>query len=261
MKCHRLSGTVSRWLAAGLLATVATQGHAAGWGFTPTAREWETWPQYCRVQYSYINRGQNEYGDYYPDSAIAGWRSAIGEKTFTSMHHYCKAMIILDQIRLEKKPEARKYLISVAIEDASYTYVRAESQSMAYPAIAAVMGRAKFLNGDTDEAFDILKRAIDVQPLRFEAYASMAQLYREQHKLDMAIKIVNQANEANGGASAEVQYTLGLLNLEAGNIDAAVANARQAYAKEYPLPGLATRLEKLGRWPERPTASDSTSPQ
>jgi tetratricopeptide (TPR) repeat protein len=79
----------------------------------------------------------------------------------------------------------------------------------------------------------------------------MANLYREQRKLDLAIQTVNQANEATNGESADIQYTLGLLNLEAGNIDAAVENARQAYAKGYPLPGLRTKLMRLGRWSDK----------
>jgi tetratricopeptide (TPR) repeat protein len=113
------------------------------------------------------------------------------------------------------------------------------------------MARAKFLNGDTDEAFAILKRAIDAQPQRFEAYAAMASFYREQHNLDLALKTVNEANDATNGDSAEILYTLGLLNLEAGNVDAAVTCARKAYAMGYPLPGLATKLTKLGRWPDK----------
>ncbi|MGH8262335.1 MAG: tetratricopeptide repeat protein [Steroidobacteraceae bacterium] len=234
---------------AALALAAAPLAHGAGWGFTPTPAEWESWPQYCRIQYSYINRGQNKYGDYYSDAAIAPWKAMIGEKTFGSMHHYCKAMIVLKQIRAEKNSNTRKFLVGVAVDDSDYTYQRADPQSIAYPAIASVMGQAKLLNGDIEEGFAILERAIEAQPTRYEAYAALAAYYREQRQVDLALKTVQRADEANHGESAEIQYNLGLLNVEAGNVDAAVANAKAAYAKGYPLPGLARKLEKLKRWP------------
>src|ERR1700743_746101 len=97
---------------------------AAGWGFIPSPREYESWPQYCRVQYSYINRGANAYGDYYPDSAIADWRDKIGEHTFISLPHYCAAWLYLKRLKLETRPDIKANLLSRVSEDATYTYER-----------------------------------------------------------------------------------------------------------------------------------------
>src|SRR6185437_2674915 len=216
---------------------------AAGWGFTPTPREWETWPQYCRVEYSYINRGANAYGDYYPDSEIAAWRDRIGEKTFITLHHYCAAMLYLRRLKLERRPDYRAVLLSNSVSDGEFTYERTDPQSIVYPAVASVMAQAKYVNGDTDDAVSILQRAIDTQPARFEAYGTLAEIYREEHKLDKALEVMNQANVATQGQSAEVQYNLGLYNLEAGHVDAAVDNAKHAYELGYPLPGLRNKLE------------------
>jgi len=221
---------------------------AAGWGFTPTPREWETWPQYCRVEYSYINRGANAYGDYYPDSEIAAWRDRIGEKTFITLHHYCAAMLYLRRLKLERRPDYRSVLLSNVVADGEFTYDRTDPKSIVYPAVASVMAQARYVNGETDEAISILQRAINEQPDRFEPYGTLAEIYREEHKLDKAIEVMNQANAATGGQSAEVQYNLGLINLEAGHVDAAVDNAKHAYELGYPLPGLRNKLEKLGRW-------------
>lgn len=239
-------------LSLSVAGALAPSALGAGWGFTPSAQDWETWPQYCRVQYSYINRGQNQYGDYYPDTAIAAWRAMIGEQTFQALHHYCKTMIILKQLRLQSDPKERKYLIGVALDDGEFTYVRADPHSIVYPAVSSVMAEARFANGEVDEAVAILRRAIDAQPTRFEAYATLAKYYREQHHLDQAVAVVTQANDATHGDSAEIQYSLGLLNLELGNVDAAVVNATQAYSRGYPLAGLREKLAKLGRWPDKP---------
>jgi tetratricopeptide (TPR) repeat protein len=231
-----------------LASALMSTSHAAGWGFVPTAREWESWPQYCRVQYSYINRGANAYGDYYPDSAIAMWRDRIGEKTFISLHHYCAAWLYLKRLKLETHVEAKANLLSRVVDDATYTYERADPGGVMYPLIASVMAQAKAANGDREDAVAILQRAIEDQPGRFECYGTLANLYREEHKLDNAVQVMKQANAATGGESAEVQYNLGLINLEAGDVDAAVENAKRAYELGYPLPGLRNKLVKLGRW-------------
>jgi len=253
MKAWISTPNILRGMAAAVCAAAclsfSPKAPAAGWGFVPTAREWETWPQYCRVEYSYINRGANAYGDYYPDSEIAAWRDRIGEKTFITLHHYCAAMLYLRRLKLERRPAYRAVLLSNAVSDGEFTYERTDTHSIVYPAVASVMAQAKYVNGDTDDAVQILQRAIDAQPSRFEAYGTLAEIYREQHQLDKAVAIMNQANTATGGESAEVQYNLGLINLEAGHVDAAVENAKHAYDLGYPLPGLANKLHKLGRWP------------
>lgn len=251
----RVRLVVTALSAIAIAIAIAPAADGAGWGFEPTALDWQAWPQYCRVQYSWVNRGANEFGNYYPDSEIASWRATIGTTTFESLHHYCKALIVLRQARLEHDPHVRKFKISLAVDDGVYSYERADPRSIVYPAVAALMGEARFANGEPDAAIAILRRAIEAQPERFEAYATLAKIYREQHQLARALAVVNEANEATHGESAEIEYSLGLLNLEAGNVDAAVKNAREAYARDYPLPGLRTKLEKLGRWPEQPETS------
>src|SRR5678815_993659 len=52
------------------------------WTFLPEPAEYAVWPEHCRVQYTYITRGANEYGQNYSQTDIAEWRDRIGEKTF-----------------------------------------------------------------------------------------------------------------------------------------------------------------------------------
>ena len=58
------------------------------------------------------------------------------------------------------------------------------------------------------------------------------------------------ADAATGGESAVIQYNLGLINLEMGNVTAAADNARKAYSMGYPLPGLKKKLQQAGHWTE-----------
>jgi tetratricopeptide (TPR) repeat protein len=220
---------------------------AAGWGFVPEPAEYAAWPEHCRVQYSYINRGANAYGDAYPQAAISVWRMSIGEKTFTGAHHYCAALIYLNRLRLENDPKMRQFLIGRALDDGYFTYSRAEKQSNLFPNIAVVMAQAKFENKEADEAFKILNDAIAAQPKRIESYAALANMHRKQKNLAQARDVLQQADVNSEGTSAEVKYNLGLLQIELGDIDAAVESAKQAYALGHPLPGLRNKLQKLGR--------------
>ena len=53
--------------------------------------------------------------------------------------------------------------------------------------------------------------------------------------------------KASDGASAEINYNLGLILLELGDLDGAARHAELAYDLGYPLPGLRAKLQRLGR--------------
>lgn len=52
------------------------------------------------------------------------------------------------------------------------------------------------------------------------------------------------------GENAQLNYNLGLVYLELGDLDAALRHARIAYANGSPQPALANRLRQRGRWPD-----------
>jgi hypothetical protein len=64
--------------------------------------------------------------------------------------------------------------------------------------------------------------------------------------LNLARDTLREADRISNGESIEVQYNLGLINLDLGDSLAAVENAKKAYAKGYPLPGLRRRLAQAG---------------
>jgi Tfp pilus assembly protein PilF len=102
--------------------------------------------------------------------------------------------------------------------------------------------------GDRSAAIEALEKAISAQPKSVRAYGALAMIYRKQHQLVKARETLEKANEVSGGESAEVQYNLGLINLELGNVDAAVTNAKNAYRMDYPLPWLKDKLQSMGKW-------------
>jgi tetratricopeptide (TPR) repeat protein len=54
--------------------------------------------------------------------------------------------------------------------------------------------------------------------------------------------------EKLGPPNAELQYNLGLLNVDLKRYDAAREHAKKAYELGYPLHGLKARLDRLGEW-------------
>jgi hypothetical protein len=233
---------------------LAARAFAIGWPFVPSASEFAQWPLHCRVQYNFVNRGENEFASVYGQRDIDLWRGKIGENTFMGMHHYCGAVIFLRRIPLTDDPLEKKYLIARALDDGQFSYLRTDADSIIYPEVAVTMAQARHANGEIEEAVRILKRAIAQQPKRVEPYGALAVMYWEKKQLGAAREVLLQADAATGGSAAEVKYNLGLLNIELGNLDEAAANARDAYALKYPLPGLRRKLTALGRWPPPETA-------
>jgi tetratricopeptide (TPR) repeat protein len=244
---NRPAAAVAALCTAAVGVLLAGPAHSAGWNFTPTPEEYQSWPQYCRVQYSFINRGENAYGNYYSDADIEPWKRSIGETSFTYLHHYCKAALILRRLEVARQPQERRFLTGVAVNDGEFSYIRTEKTSIVFPPVAVVMAQARLANGEVDVALDILRDAIAAQPERAEAYAALAQYYRKQKDLAQAVAVMDEGVKATNGESVEMRYLRGLLRLEKGDLDGAVDDARAAYAAGYPLPGLRNRLAKAGR--------------
>lgn len=231
---------------------------AQEWRFVPTEAEYASWPEHCRVQYSWVTQGLSKYGNPYSESVIDAWRNRIGAKTFIGIHHYCVALIYLDRLPLERSEHERSILVDLAINDAAYMYVRAERESILFPNIATTMAKARYENEDIDEAIKILTDAINADPTRIEPYAALTVIYREQGDTENALKVLSAADTAMGGSSAEIKYNLGLLQIETNQIDEAVKSASAAYSLGHPLPGLRNRLQRLGR--TIPIADANTQP-
>lgn len=224
--------------------------HAA-WDFVPTPLEWQTWPIYCRVQYSWVNSGfEFDYGGTFPPATVEEWRQTIGDRTFTGLHHWCASIHFLNRSRVEPEPKLKKFLLQRAWDDAVFSYTRTDPQSTVYPNMVVTVGQILMEMGKPDEAQNVLNKAITAQPKRPEPYVMLALLDRKQHKLDQARDVLRQADSATDGESAEIAYNLGLIDLELGDVDSALASAKKAYGRGYPLPGLRQKLQRMGRWTE-----------
>ena len=113
-----------RWLHAALILGWVFQSMPAlaawqsGWDFTPTPMEWETWPQYCRVQYSSINNGLDyKLSPVYSPNEVSAWRETLGERTFDGLHHWCASIHFLGRARVDPNPKTRNFKLNRALEE------------------------------------------------------------------------------------------------------------------------------------------------
>ena len=235
-----------------LLALLPCSPSHAFFDFVPTPTEWQAWPEYCRVEYAALMHGggqSTEFGEEYSPTTIENWRERLGARTFSGIHHYCAGIHWLNRSQVETDKRERAFKLNTALEEVLYSAHQAEPQSVVYPEIMIMLSRVKVEMGDMEGATAALQKTIAAQPAQVRPYGMLAMIYRKQHQLGQAKETLEKADAVAQGKSAEIQYNLGLINLELGDVDAAVANARQAYKMDYPLPWLKTRLQKMGKWP------------
>jgi tetratricopeptide (TPR) repeat protein len=222
---------------------------AAAFNFTPTEAQWLMWPDYCKARYVTTGAGgRSPFANAFPRSSVETWRSALGEDTFTDIHHYCAAIATTNTALSEPDPKHKKALLGYALDNASYAIARTPKTSFIYLKAAVNLATIESALGHPDRAVAYAQQGIDAQPKLSEGYCVMAQILFKQKKTQEARDILIRGNEVLEGKSPEIHYNLGLMELELGNKQAAVEHAKQAYALGHPLPGLQRKLERAGLW-------------
>jgi tetratricopeptide (TPR) repeat protein len=222
---------------------------AVAYDFVPTEADWAAWPRYCQARYASTNiGGQSEWAGTVPATEVANWRARVGVETFLHVHHYCAGAALFNQSRTTGDKQRKLFLLNLARGEVIYTYSRAPTGCALCGEIASTLARIEASAGNTTDAIAVLKTAIGSNPEDPRPYASLAMIYRDLKMFKESIQVLVDCNKVLGGESAEVHYNLGLLYLEVGDIDSALAHAHLAYARSHPLPGLRNRLQALGRW-------------
>ena len=191
----------------------------------------------------------SQYADSYSPADFERLKDRLGVRAYYGLHHFCAGLHWINRARVETDPKVRRYLLENALEETLFTYKSAEHDSVVFPDIAIGLAKIRKELGQVGPAIEVLEKAIKDQPERVDLYGTLALFYRDQSHLDKAKEVLLRADELSGGQSAEVQYSLGLINLEMGDVDGAVENAVRSYKLGYPLPWLKNKLRALGKWP------------
>lgn len=229
-------------------ALVLVLSRTEAYQFTPTDAEWVSWPGHCKAMYAWTNIGMR--------SKFAN-RVSLAQKTdlaqwknsgIVGVHHYCAGTIWLNRAKLESDSRNRRFMLSTAQRETQFTLQRSNQNSPLFVNVAIQMASIVYEQGDIESALQLFQNLILTQPQNDVPYSATAVVLRKLGHLERAKAILLQGHEATQGNSAEICYNLGLVSLELGELDDAVAYASLAYEKGYPLPGLRVKLEKLGRF-------------
>jgi len=222
-------------------------GMSYAYEFWPSDVEWQNWPGYCKAKYAWTNIGKSSKfaNQVLPEhkAELSVWEAA----GVAGVHHFCAGTIYLQRARLERDETRRNYLLRDAKAETQFTFERSDHSNPRFVYVAMQMATIMYEQGESTESLAILDALIRSQPTVGIAYSAAAVFYRKSGNLDRAKDILLQGYQATDGQSAELNYNLGLILLEMGDVDEAEKYADEAYALGYPLPGLRTKLAKLGR--------------
>ncbi|MEQ1800528.1 MAG: tetratricopeptide repeat protein [Gammaproteobacteria bacterium] len=214
--------------------------------FWPTPSEWANWPEYCRAKYAYLRRSETlEFGPPVPSALFEKYDASLG-RAWVFIHHHCAGLGYLQRAQLARTPGDKKEALRKAFSESRFTFVRIPEEIPVYAEIATHMGTVSRASGDAAAALNYYGLAIQTHPDFPGGYQGTALVLQDQGKMDAAVKILLEGDEATGGSSAEIHYFLGMAYLKQKDFDKAVEHAERAYELGYPLPGLRNKLAAAG---------------
>lgn len=233
----------------GFVWQLASVPAAYALAFVPTEEEWALWPAYCRARYPETGYGSmSKWRNAVPSSEVQRWRKQIGREAWHYLHHYCAGLAYLQHARYQSPGPERDLKVNAAIPEIISFLERTPKSHPLFVQASTDLGWCYKLKGEMDVARQYLQGAMEAQPAHPSAYTLLSLMYREAGMPDEAIKALQKGNDATKGKSAEIQYNLGLMMLEGGDLEAARKHARAAYKLGYPLQKLKQKLTEQGAW-------------
>jgi tetratricopeptide (TPR) repeat protein len=215
--------------------------------FSPTEIEWAGWPEYCQARYMVSGAGvDSAFAGRVSTEVVQSWEKRFGPQLWYSLHHYCAGLILTERAKIIPEKAQRHFEMKSALAEYNFTYTRIPPSHALRAEIAARMGLIYRELGDTTLALQYLDQSIEGCPTCPVGYLSKSMYFRSAGHLDQAREVLEQADAAMGGESAEVQYFLGLVLVGLKDYDGALEQARKVYGKGYPLPGLKDQLARAG---------------
>lgn len=224
--------------------TIVAPGSALAFSFEPTQVEYDSWSRFCQVSYALGIKQSPFIGDITQEEKDKLWRV---KHRYGGPWHYCTARIWLRRARTAETEKKRTFALERAAANANFTYLNVKDNP-SFKALAAIR-YARALRGlkEYEQALKVLQSAQSLAPQEPGTYSMLSMIYQDLDKDDLAIDALEKGNDATGGKSAEINYFLGLLYLDLGNLEKARAHADIAYDLGYPLPGLKNKLEQASK--------------
>jgi tetratricopeptide (TPR) repeat protein len=237
---------MSRFLLICLIALLAAPA-ARAYNFEVTEAEWASWPPYCKARYATVRVGKSsEYGRRMSSAEIEQWHATMGDGAWYGLHHFCAGLAYADRAKMDAKGDKREFNVNRALTEYGYMLRNTPTTDRMYAEVLTRVGLVHREKGDLGAAQRYFSQAIENNPSYAGGYLAQYQILQGRGEASEAREVLRKADQATGGQSSEVKYFLGMVSLDLGDIPAATAYAREAYALGYPLPALRNRLAKSG---------------
>ena len=240
--------TFRRLLLKGVFLALLLPGSAYSLNFTPTESEWLSWPDYCRARFVASASGIGSPFERRVSAAeVSSQQRRMGEEAWYWLHHYCASIAYIDRAKREPEEGKRDFWLREADVNLFGHYRRIGRANSMFPDVVVTIAQLEVERGRNDLALKYLGEAMQAHPMASAPYAYASIIHRRAEDYDDAIEVLSAGLAAVDGNSAELQYFIGLMYLEDGQLDLASEHAVKAYELGYPLPGLAAKLRRAGR--------------
>jgi hypothetical protein len=217
--------------------------------FLPTESEWQAWPGYCRAAHLRTPRGQTSE---FINRVSSDDRAELNVWESSGIYapwHFCWGKTWLERVVTKsavlKSQYPKGFMLNEAWNEVAFTVRGSDKNSVHFTDIVLVQAAIKYEQHEWKKALDLLLQRIAERPQDDVLYSAAAVLYRKSGDLESAKKILLKGYDAMAGQSAEINYNLGLIFLDLGDLTKAAKYAESAYSQGYPLPGLKRRLDRM----------------
>lgn len=136
-----------------------------------TAAEVSVLPPYCQAKFGYLASPQQ----------VERWKAAVGGEGWEHIHHYCQGLINNNHALFSnKKPYEKMDYLRAAIGEFDYMIANTSPKFVLLPEILTKKGENLIRLGRASEAFEPLRRAIELKPDYWPPYAVMSDYYKAQ---------------------------------------------------------------------------------
>ena len=159
-------------------------------------------PPYCKYSYGYSQRVPG--GD--DPAQRKRWASAMGEKMFATIHHYCNGLSHMNfALLMARSRSDRRSHLNRSISEFDYVIRNAEQHSHEFvllPEILTKKGETLIHLGRVAEGVAELLRAIEIKPDYWPPYASLSDHYKATGDRGKAREILERGLAAVPDASS-----------------------------------------------------------
>lgn len=191
-------------LAALLAGLVPAESRAAPENITPG--EMAMLPPYCPDTIPYFPEGKHAAQPDQQHPRVQRWTSILGTKPFSSLHHYCWALINASRARFVTDTTQRNHMLSTAIADCIYVLANSGPEMLLRPEILLRIGEYAIQLGRYDQAHGALLEARQLKPDYWPAYARWAEVLAKIGKKAEARELVATGLSFSGAPALKKLY-------------------------------------------------------